>query len=289
MTFCRIAAALLLVFAAANAGAEESRIVSLVPSFTETLFAIGAGADVVGVSTYCAYPPEAAKLPRAGGLFDPSIEAIVVLKPTLVLMSGYAADAAKRIETLGIRTIALRHDTLEEILASFRAIGEATGRAAEGEALAAQIESEIEAARKASADRPKTRTLLVVGRDVSVPTLREVYAAGPTGYLNELLEAAGGTNVLTESATSYPVLTAESILALRPDLVLEIADDQHAKQIESGEAYAPWKTVPGLNLVDEGRVKILTGNYLNIPGPRIELTLRDFAKALHPEAEPPAE
>jgi len=285
--FPHIAQALLaaLVFAASSAPrAEEARIVSLVPSFTETLFALGAGADVVGVSAYCAYPPEAAALPRAGGLFDPTIEAIIALKPTLVIVSAYAAGTPERLESLGIKALSLRHDTLEEILASFRALGEAVGRTEAGNKLADAVAAEVAKAREATSAFDKKRTLLVVGRDVAEPTLREIYAAGPSGYLNELLEAAGGENVLTAGAASYPILTAESLIALNPDLILEIADEAHDARIQSGEAYAPWKSVPGMQLVESGRIKILAGDYLNIPGPRIGLTLRDFLRALHPEA-----
>jgi len=274
----------LVFFAASAPRAEEARIVSLVPSFTETLFALGAGAEVVGVSAYCEYPPEAAALPRAGGLFDPTIEAIIALKPTLVIVSAYAAGTPERLESLGIKALSLRHDTLEEILASFRAIGEAVGRTEAGNKLADAVAADIAKAREATAALVKKRTLLVVGRDVAEPTLREIYAAGPSGYLNELLEAAGGENVLPASAASYPILTAESLIALNPDLILEIADEAHDARIQSGAAYAPWKSVPGMKLVESGRIKILAGDYLNIPGPRIGLTLRDFLRALHPEA-----
>lgn len=260
--------------------AEARRIVSLVPAFTETLFAVGAGDRVVGVSTYCDYPPETQRLPKAGGYHDPNYEAIVTLRPDLVLLSDYRQETMDRLAAFGIAVKSFPHKTVAETCAGIRAIGALAGHAAEGEALAARIEQDIADARAATAGKPRQRVLLVVGRDLADTALREVYVAGPTGFLNELLEAAGGVNVLAEGMAEYPILTAEGILTLKPDRVFEITDDSNRAQVENGAALRAWQDLPHFAPAREGSVHIFCNDYVNIPGPRMVQTLADFRAAL---------
>jgi len=267
---------------ATTADAEsEQRIVSLVPSFTETIFALGAHDQLVAVSTYCDYPPQAKELPVAGGFLDPNYEIILSLEPTLVLLSSYRGKTSKRLEELGIPSLALAHNSLEEIFHATLEIGRVTGKMKEAEQLVGEMRESIASAAAVNDRRPKKRVLLVIGRDIEDPVLREIYAAGPQGFLHELLEAAGGINVLAENPAAYPVLTAESIIELNPDLIIEIMDDQHEERVKTGEAFEAWERVPALNLVEQGRVKILCGDHYNIPGPRLTKTLGDLARVVH--------
>lgn len=260
--------------------ADAQRIVSLVPAFTETLFAIGAGERVVGVSTYCDYPAEARALPKAGGYHDPNYEAIVTLRPDLVLLSDYRKETIERLGAFGIAVHSFPHNTIAEACAAFRGIGALCGHVPEADALAATLERQVAEARQETQGRPRQKVLLVVGRDLSDTSLREVYAAGPSGFLNELLEAAGGTNVLQGGMADYPVLTAEGILTLHPDHVFEITDDSNRAQVDNGKALQAWKELPHFPPAQEGRVHIFCNDYVNIPGPRMVQSLADFRAAL---------
>lgn len=264
---------------------SAERIVSLVPSFTETLFAIGAGDRVVGVSAYCSHPAEAMALPKAGGYHDPNYEAIVMLKPDLVLLSSYREETAQRLARFGIATQSYPHGTLEEIVVSLRELGKLSGHETEARSIADAIAAKLAAVRAATANLPRQRVLLVVGRDVSDTSLREVYAAGPTGFLNELLHAAGAENALADSMAEYPILTAEGIIAVNPDRIFEIMDAPIKDSGAESNAMRAWEKLPHRDLLAEGRVHLFTGSHMNIPGPRMGQILDDFVAVLHPDLD----
>ena len=260
-----------------------SRIVSLVPSFTETIFAVGAQERLVGVSSYCDYPPEARAMPRAGGFFDPNYEAIVALKPNLVLVSDYRGETSERLAAFKITVRAFPHNTVAEVLASICEVSALAGKPEEGKALADGIVARLDAARAATKDLPRERVLLSVGRDLSDSSMKEVYASGPVGFLNEILEAAGGVNALPPGQVDYPVLTAEGIITLKPDRVFEILDGDSQKQVDDGSVMKAWASLPHFDLDETGRVTVFCNDYAGIPGPRIAKILDDFLVALHPE------
>lgn len=270
----------------ANPDAPARRIVSLVPSFTETLFALGAGDRVVGVSAYCNYPEPARALPKAGGYHDPNYEAIIALKPDLVLLSSFREETAERLARFGITTRAYPHGSLEEVLESITALGRLTGKSDAAAKINGEITDRIGAARAATQGRPRERVLLVVGRDLSDAALREVYAAGPQGFLNDLLTAAGADNALKESLAEYPILSVEGIVALNPDRVFEIVDGPKVSPEVMRASLAAWSKLPHRDLHGEGRIHLFTGDYMNIPGPRMARILEEFMAALHPDLAP---
>ncbi|MFM1918635.1 MAG: hypothetical protein RLZZ303_269, partial [Candidatus Hydrogenedentota bacterium] len=293
---CRVIGALALLTVLAACGGNEAaapppatpdaparRIVSLVPSFTETLFALGAGDRVVGVSAYCNYPEAARALPKAGGYHDPNYEAIIALKPDLVLLSAFREETAERLARFGISTRGFPHGTLEEVLGSIEALGVLTGESNAAERIMGEISDRIGSARAATQGRPRERVLLVVGRDLSDTAMREIYAAGPQGFLNDLLTAAGADNALKDSLAEYPILTAEGIVALNPDRVFEIVDGPKLSPEAMEASLAAWSKLPHRDLHGEGRVHLFTGDYMNIPGPRMSRILEDFMAALHPD------
>jgi len=259
------------------------RIVSLVPSFTEVVYAVGAQEHLVGVSSYCDYPPEAKALPRVGGYFDPNFEAIISLRPNLVLVSDYRGETKERLAKFGIEVRAYSHNTVAEIVDNIRQIGALCGKADIANTMADRLVRQLDAARAATKSLPRERVLLSVGRDLSDASMKEVYASGPVGFLNEILEAAGGANALQSGAVDYPVLTAEGILSLKPDRVFEILDDESAPQVADGSVMKAWQSLPHFDLDEQGRVHVFCNDYAGIPGPRIGLILEDFLHALHPE------
>ena len=264
------------------------RIVSLAPSFTEVLFALGEGQRVVGVTQYAVWPEAVNDLPRVGGFVDPNYEAIVALEPDLVVASSYNTSAVERLEALGIPCVSMPHDNLAEIYASMKRLGALCGGPAKAAELVQYLQGKLDATKEKTKGLPPKRVLLVVGREGEPGTLGQIYAAGTHGYLNTFLEAAGGSNVLGEPGVNYPTLTAEGVLRLNPDVVVEII----GRDVDPAEALADaskaWAEVPEITAMKNGDLHVLTGTVMTIPGPRMFVVLEGLAHALHPERFPEA-
>jgi iron complex transport system substrate-binding protein len=254
-----------------DAGAA-TRIVSLSPSTTETLFVLGAGDKVVGRSRYCNWPPEATKLPQIGGYVDPSFEAILALRPDLVTGARGPAGTAmsERLEARGIGTFLPRTESFAEIDAMILGIGERTGRSAEAKATVTALDARVSAIEKAVASRPRVRVLLVFG-------LEPLSVAGPSSFADEMIRRAGGTNVVTEGG-GYPMLGIERVMTLDPDVIVNAAvAEAHGKERLSRETPG-WGRV---RAVREDHVVAIADESVLRPGPRIADGLATLARALH--------
>jgi len=200
--------------------ATARRIVSLVPSLTEILFAIGAGPAVVGVDTFSNYPPAVQTLPRVGALVDPDVERILSLRPDLVVTYGSQTVLETQLARASIRTYSYRHGGIERVLESIRDLGRVTGRTKEAEALVAQTRVRLDALHARVKGERRPRVLLVMDRQPG--TLREIYASGGVGFLQDMLTAAGGDNVFADSRTESVQPSTETLLARAPEVILEV-------------------------------------------------------------------
>lgn len=257
------------------------RIISLVPAVTEMLYAIGAGPRVVAVSSYDTYPPAVKQLPSVGALLDPNIERILSLKPDLVVVYGSQTDLKEQLGRARIGVFDYRHTGLSDITTTLRALGHRTGDGARAAALAATIERGLDGIRARVKSEPRPRTLLVFGRERLA--LRGIYASGGVGFLTDMLDAAGGTNVFAEVKVQAVQATTEQILAKRPDVVLETRAANSAFPI--GEARAEldvWKVLGSVPAVRNNRVHFLFDDRIVIPGPRVVEGTTAMARALHP-------
>ena len=260
--------------------AQAMRIVSLVPALTEMLFALGAGPQVVGVSNFDDYPPAVKSLPRVGALLDPNMERILSLRPDLVIVYGSQTDAQQQLERTKIRTFSYRHAGLAGILSTLRELGAAVGRPQEGERLVRELQAHLDRTKARVAGRPRLRTLLVFERDPG--SLRGIFASGGVGFLHDMLGIAGGTDVFGDVARESVQPSIETILARAPEAILEVrVSDSPA---ELAKERGPWATLSALPAVKNGRVHILTGQYLVVPGPRVGQATEAIARTLHPEA-----
>ncbi len=258
------------------------RIVSLVPSLTEILFAIGAGPSVVGVDTFSTYPPAVEKLPRVGALVDPDVERILSLRPDLVVTYGSQTVLEAQLARANIRTYSYRHGGVDRVLDSIRDLGRSTGRTREADAVVARITAELDALRARVKGRPRPRTLLVIDRQPG--TLREVYASGGVGFLQDMLTAAGGDNVFADSKTESVQPSTETLLARAPQVILEVRAEGLIQQASVQGERNVWATLASVPAVREGRIHFLSGSHLVVPGPRLVQGAEDFARVLHPEA-----
>jgi iron complex transport system substrate-binding protein len=270
---------LLIVILGATLTAQNkpARIVSLIPAVTEMLFAIGAGDQVVGVSTFDRYPKEATTRPRMGGLFDPNFEAILTLRPDLVIVYGSQEELIGRLGRASIPIHSYRHAGLADITTTLRAVGKRTGHGSEADALAAQIEKDLEAVRKSMAGKPRPRTLLVFGREEA--SMRGLYVSGGIGFLHDMLEAAGGMNVMADVKREGLQISLEQLLARAPDVVLELRVTERWSAERQGREEAAWRSV-SIPAVRAGRVHFLPDEALTIPGPRVAAAVKAIANVL---------
>ncbi|HOX28035.1 MAG TPA: ABC transporter substrate-binding protein [bacterium] len=255
------------------AGHHPRRIVSLAPTITETLFAIGLDREIAGVTDYCNYPPEARKKPRTGGLVDQNFETIIDLKPDLVIAMPCHAQTVSRLEELGIKTLTIKNETIGDLLGSMLIIGKATGKERQAEKLVKTLRGEIEAVRAAHAGTrgKKPRVLIVVGRNPG--TLQSIFVAGRNTFFNQLLTISGGENVFGDSKKKYIQPSLEEIVLRNPDIIIESRVGKNFSLRELRQIKNEWNGLGDVAAVKNNRVYIWTEDYAAVPGPRIILLL----------------
>jgi cobalamin transport system substrate-binding protein len=260
---------------------RPSRIISLIPAVTEMLFAIGAGPQVVAVSSFDRYPPDVAKLQRVGALLDPDVERILSLRPDLVAVYASQSDLRTQLERAKIPVYVYRHAGLADVLVTLTHIGERVGHAREATDLARSIQSRIDAVRNRVSGRARPRTLIVFDRETL--TLRGIYASGGTGFVHDMVDVAGGEDVFSDVKQQSVQATSELILSRRPDVILELRGDPVAADIKAKEI-GVWRALASLPAVLNSRVYFLDDQKTVVPGPRIAEGIELIAHTLHPDA-----
>jgi iron complex transport system substrate-binding protein len=269
--------ALSISSASQQPASRPSRIISLIPATTEMLFAIGAAPQIVAVGSFDSYPPEVQSLPRVGALLDPDVERILSLDPDLVVIYGTQHDLRQQLDRAGVPYYSYKHGGLAGVTATIRALGTRTGRAREAERLAADIEARLAAIRSRVAGRPRPRTVLVFGRDRM--SLQGIFASGGIGFLNDMLDTAGGDNVFADVKRESVQATSELILSRAPEVILELRSSIDPD--ESAAERAVWNTLAAVPAVRTGRVHMLADPSLMVPGPRVAQATELIAQALH--------
>ena len=275
--FSAVSACCAVSFLTAAVYAQSRRIVSIIPATTEMLFAMGAGDRVVAVGTYDKFPPEVERLPRVGALLDPDVERIISLRPDLVVLYGTQQDLRQQLERAKIPYFPYVHEGLADIAETIRALGRRVGVAENANALAARLEKRIDDVRTKVATLPKVRTLVVFGRERG--TLRGLDASGGYGFLHDMLEAAGGINVMADVKTQAVQMSTEMVLARAPDVILEL----HYGRDQQPDLRA-WDALASVPAVRGKRVFALEGEEFVVPGPRVGAATERLAKTIHPEA-----
>lgn len=269
--------------ASARLQSRPARIVSLVTAATEMLFAVGAGPRVVAVSSYDRFPPEVTKLPTVGALIDPDVERILALKPDLAVIYASQADLKQQLARAGIAVFEYRHAGLADVTDTIRAIGARTGDAAQANGVASRIDRDLSVIRVTARPLPKPSTLLVFGREPG--SLRGLYASGGVGFLNDMLQTAGGANVFARVKLQSVQASVEQVLSARPDMILEVrASNEAFPAAQRGTEMDAWKTLASVPAVRNGHVRFLFDDRIVVPGPRVAEGTRLLAKALHPDA-----
>jgi iron complex transport system substrate-binding protein len=255
---------------------RAARIVSVAPSMTETLFALGLGSSIVGRSSFCDHPVEAQSIEVVGGFADPNLEKIVSLRPTLLCGERGPAGPTlpDRAEELGIATFFPPMDDVDEILAAIEQLGARLETSSAATALTTRIRADLAETATRVADRARPRVTLLFD-------FRPLVAAGPGTFPHQLLVAAGATNPVS-GAGKYPKLSAEGLLALDPDFILDGSAGAYTEPPAQLLSQIPG--LSGLRALREGRVHRLAGTAALRPGPRVAEGVRDIAALLHPSA-----
>ena len=257
--------------------AEPQRIISLAPSLTETVFALGLGDRLVGVSAYCDYPPAAADIDKVGTFLTPSIEAIVAKKPDVVLAipSPGNRSGVESLQKLGIRVVVVDPNTLAETKNAILTIGEALDRKAEAQALLARIDAQFAAVAGKLGDVPQRRVLMVVGQTPLI-------AVGTGTFQNELIEQARGINVAAVAGSTWPHLSLEYAIAAAPQVIIDTSMGNEERP-GAGGALAFWSAYPVIPAVRDTRVYGYKAYAVLRPGPRIGEAFEAIARFIHPE------
>jgi len=235
------------------------RIVSTVPSLTEMLYDIGAGDQVVGVTTYCLYPPEAARKPKVGSI-NVDYEALAALKPDLIATSvAVAHRSSADLESQGYRIFSVDPHTVAEIASSLRLLGAVTGHEAEAERAASAFEARVRAA-----TRPPGPTVYFEHSADPLGT------AGPDSYVGDAIRLAGGRNIFDGG---WRLIEWETVLARDPDVILIAHDRKEGLERRSG-----WSN---LKAVRNGRVYFVAKEHFLYPTPRLAEGLEEAARVLH--------
>ncbi|MEE8452254.1 MAG: helical backbone metal receptor, partial [Thermoguttaceae bacterium] len=253
------------------AARQYERIVSTAPSLTETLYALGLGDRVVGVSRYCDYPSQVVEKPKVGGYHDPNFEAIVGLRPDLVVLLDGDEQSRSAFDTLGLTTLVVCHKSVDDILDSFARIGRHGGVEDRAAKLTAAIEARMERIRQKTLGLPRPRVLFVIERTIGHGQLEDVCVAGSDDFLDQIVTLAGGRSAYPSATVRFPVVSTEGLLWMDPQVILDMTVGLVQGEQSNAAILADWQQVDQVEAVRNGRVHALKQGYAFRPGPRFIL------------------
>jgi iron complex transport system substrate-binding protein len=244
-----------------------SRAISLAPSLTEIVFAVGGGDKLIGDTTYCNYPAEAEKIQKVGDTISPNLEAIIALKPDVVLVTtaSQIETFSKRLEEQHIAVFITDPKDLEGVYRSISTIGEILGTTEKAETLVAGLKKRVAAVEAKTESAPPYRVFVQISEE-------PLYAAGGPTFITDLIQRAGGFSVTEKINDAFPKLSKETALAMQPDVILISAGDGNQKE---NSVFA------GSPAVRNKKVFLIDGDLLSRPGPRSVDALEQIAEKLH--------
>jgi len=255
---------------------RPERIVSIGPSITEFLFALGAGPRVVGADDFSDEPAAAKQVEKVGGI-KVNFEKVVSLKPDLVLSVKFSDGTIEKLASAGLLVLVVDPQSAGDVARTAILLGRAVG--SDGNAMARDIQKRIDDVRaKTSTATTKPRVYHEI--DASDPT--KIFTVGPGSYIHDLIEIAGGQNIAARAASAYPQLSAEEILRSDPEIIVLAAAEYSAKP-DQVAARTGWSVI---SAVKNKRIVTIAPNLINRPGPRVGEAAEAYAKLVHPELFP---
>ena len=255
---------------------SPQRIVSVAPSVTEALFALGLGEKVVGVSTYCNYPPEALKKEKVGGYITPSLEKIMALRPDLVIgtADGDLKSFVNKLASLGMPVYITNPRSVSGVITSIRHIGELTFSPLPAERLVESMKRKMETVREKVHGRPRPRVLHVLAYDPLI-------TSGKGTFVDDLIRAAGGLNIAENAKGKHPPYSMEDVIAQDPEVIILSSMNSKDPLAEQRQWWQQWKEISAVRL---DRIYVIDADLIHRPSPRIVDGLEEMARAIHPEA-----
>ncbi len=261
--------------------APELRVVSLAPSATEIVCALGLADRLVARTPYCVHPPAVRGVPTIGGLVDLDIERLVALRPDRILLAGNSRAQAGKLRAAGLSYTRLPDQTLADVFESIRIAGRVLGRPRTAEQLCRAIRGELGRVRARYRHLPRRRVLIVLG-ELSDPP-RPPFAAGQGSLYDDLLRLAGQQNAAPASRRAFAPLSLEAIARCDPEVIVQLAPDA-SRTVPARQVLGRWARVGPLRAVREGRIYTLAGEVYYVPGPRVSVVLRDLCRVIAGEA-----
>jgi iron complex transport system substrate-binding protein len=246
------------------------RIIALSPAINETLYALGAGDQIVANTEYCNYPIEAKNKPKVGGYFSPSVEKILSLNPTMVIMQENNAPLAEKIQKMGIKTLVIKIDTYPSIRRSIFTIGAVVHKEERAKAIVSELDQKLHALRGILRNQ---KILMVFGHTTDLS--KSIYVSGQNLYFDDLISASGNTNALQSCRKGQPVLNLENLIALNPDIVILLAPNTRERGLNKEALIAPWRHLP-INAAKRGKIYVDDHPYSSNPSQRLGLFLDDM-------------
>lgn len=267
------------------AKSERHGIVTFGPNITETVYALGQGDRIAGVTTFCDYPPEAQSKKRVGGYLDPDLETITALSPELIVLPGKMEKLAQLAAQNHFKILNAHMDDMASIHSSIRAIGAALDCSGNAETLLEKIDADLAAVRDAVKDKPRLKVLLINTRQSH--DLNNIFTVGKLSFMSELTTIAGGNNIFSDTEKPYIEASKESVVARAPDVIIEFHAGENISPEEQARYVADWNELSTVPAVKNKRVYLFLESYGLRPGPRVGLIAAQLAKMLHPDVPLP--
>ena len=263
------------------AGSVPVRIVSMPPSVTETIFFLGRGDLLVGVSDFCTYPPETGALPKVGGYINPNFERLTSLRPDLIIVQGRNERMEGYCRQRGIALLHTHMDNLEAIDREIAGLGRLLNCEERAGELRRTLREELDAVTRQVKGRARKKVFVCLWRTPG--SMSSMSTVGGTSFVTEVVRMAGGDNIFEDLTRQYPEASKETLLRRAPEVILELRIGERLSPSDRERIIEEWKVFRGIPAVESKRVYVITEDYALVPGPRMGAAARLFAEMLHPE------
>jgi iron complex transport system substrate-binding protein len=259
-----------------NLEGQPQRIVSLAPSITETLYYLGLGDRVVGVTQFSYYPPEAALKPKVGSYVDVNVEKILTLSPDLVIgtMDGNEAEKVYLLEEAGVAVFVVNPRNVRQAVETVATVSHVCGVPEKGAALSLQLSKRVDDIMEKIRGRKKPLVFLQIN-------LKPIMTVNRNTYLHDLIQMAGGENIAKDEPITYPRISLEEVIRKKPEVIIISSMDRGGQFQEAKLEWQRWTTIPA---VKNKRIHLIDSDLVDRPSPRIVEGLELIARLLHPEA-----
>jgi len=251
------------------------RIIALSPAINEIIYALGAGDEVVGNTEYCRYPSKSLSVPKVGGYFNPNLEKIITLKPTIVIMQKNSLKLSKQLNKLGINTKIVQIDRLQNIRTSILELGDILHREKNATKIVRDINSSLDGLKGIVKNK---KILIVIGHNTSL--IKQIFVAGQNLYFDDIINESGNINAFQSKRRGQPILNYENLISTNPDIVILLAHGMKQRGLKPNDLIKPWESLL-IEASKNHQIYIIDKEYAGIPSDRLVLFLRDFKRILN--------